>query len=365
MDTPERAPPFPFDAIYKALFRERATISDMLRNHLAAPAGPLGADLLGDLDMRTLRRLPAEWVTRDFRARRGDQVWCADFRVDARDRWPAHLFVHLEFQSRADPDMALRFLDYGGALYRELRDSETVGVDEPCPILCVVIHNGAARWRVPTRASDIARLPPALGQASVPQGLAAFYPWGYHPLDLVRCRDEAPVPGSIVSLIAAIEYAGADGLPSVLRGPLLHTARRLSPRLRETVAAWLRLLAEKYGAELRGLEELMRLKEVEPVTSRLEESIDAAFAQARSEGMERGIELGRSEERALLCGMAALKFGPAATEDMAALLSSVSGPDGLREVGECLMESGTADELLACIRGLLRPNAPDPDARPA
>ena len=113
----------------------------------------------------------------------------------------------------------------------------------------------------------------------------------------------------------------------------------------------------------------MRLNEVEPVTSRLEESIDAAFAQARSEGMERGIERGielvRSEERALLCGMAALKFGAAATEDMAALLSGVSGPDGLREVGECLMESGTADELLACLRGLLRPNGPDPDASPS
>ena len=369
-DAPERAPPFPFDAIYKALFRDRATISDMLRNHLAAPSGPLGADLLGDLDMRTLRRLPAEWVARDFRARRGDQVWCVDFRDAARGRRPARLFVHLEFQSAADRDMALRFLDYGGELCRELRDCGTVGAEDPCAILCVVVHNGAAPWRVSTRAGDIARLPPSFGRASVPRGLAAFYPWGYHALDLARRRGEAPVPGSVVSLIAAIEYAGPNGLPGVLRGPLLRTARGLSPRLRETVGVWLRRLAEKYGTALPELEEMMGLAEVGPVTSRLEESIDAAFARARSEGIEQGveqgieqgIERGRSEERALLCRMASLKFGAAAAEDMAALLPGLSGPDDLREVGECLIESGTTDELLACVRGLLRRKQPGADA---
>ena len=122
----------------------------------------------------------------------------------------------------------------------------------------------------------------------------------------------------------------------------------------------------------------MRLEEVPPVTSRLEESIDAAFARARSEGIEEGIERGmqrvieqgieqgveqgRSEQRALLCRMASLKFGAAAAEDMAALLPGVSGPDGLREVGECLIGSGTADELLACVRDLLRRERPGPDA---
>ena len=357
MDTPEdasgRAPPFPFDAIYKALFRDRATVSDMLRNHLATPPGPLGGDLLGSLDMRTLRRLPGEWVARDFRARRGDQVWCVGFRGGARDRWPANLFVHLEFQSVADRDMALRYLEYGSELYRELRDTGALAAAEPCAILCVVVHNGAALWRAPTRAADIARLPPSFGRASLPEGLAAFYPWGYHPLDLVRHRGEAPVPGSIVSLIAAIEYAGPTGLPGVLRGPLLYTARGLSPRLRQTVGAWLRRLAEKYRTALPELEEMMELAEVGPVTSRIEESIDAAFARARSEGVEQGIERGRSEERALLCRMASVKFGAAAAGDMAALLPGVSGPGDLQEVGECLMQSGTADELLACIRNLL------------
>ena len=356
MDTPQgpdgRKPPFPFDAIYKALFRDRHTVADLLRNHLAAPAGPLGAELLRNLDMRTLRRLPAEWITRDFHARRGDQVWCVDFRESARaDGWPAFLFIHIEYQSRDDGDMALRFLDYGGELHRELRGSGTVGPDDACPILCVVVHNGTSPWRAPTRAGDHMRLPPEFGTASLSRGLAAFHPWGYHPLDLALHRGGEPVPGSVVSLIAAIEYAGPKELPDVLRGPLLDTARGLNPRLRETVGDWLRLLAAKYGTELPELEELMgyEFEELPPVTSRLEESIDEAFAEVRSEGIER--------ERSLLCRMAALKFGDAAVEDMAGLMAGVATPGGLLEVGECLIQSDTADRLLACIRDLLRRDA--------
>ena len=206
--------------------------------------------------------------------------------------------------------------------------------------------------------------PTALMGRSPPPGLAAFYPWGYHPLDLARHRGREPVPGSIVSLIAAIEYAGPKGLPNVLRGPLLPTLRGLNPRLGETVGGWLRRSAEKYGIELPELEKLMRLEEVPPVTSRLEESIDAAFAQARAEGVESGIETGietgieqgRSEERSHLCRMAALKFGDAPVGEMSALMVGVVASDDLREVGECLMRSDTAEKLLACIRDVLRRN---------
>ena len=275
--------------------------------------------------------------------------------------------------------MALRFVDYGGELHRELRDSGTIGADEACPILCVVVHNGASPWRAPTHASDHMRLPPAFGDASPPPGLAAFHPWGYHPLDLALHRGREPVPGSVVSLIAAIEYAGPKGLPNVLRGPLLDTAQGLNPRLRKTVGDWLRLLAERYGTELPELEELMgyEFEELPPVTSRLVESMDAAFADARSTGFDEGrsegieagikagIKTGRSEgiktgierERSHLCRMAALKFGDAAVEDMAGLMAGVATPGDLLEVGECLIQSDTADRLLACIRDVLRQNA--------
>ena len=67
----------------------------------------LGPEILAALDFSTLAKLPAEWVTEDFRRRHGDQVWRIRFKDAAHDVG-AWLLLLLEFQSRDDPDMALR-----------------------------------------------------------------------------------------------------------------------------------------------------------------------------------------------------------------------------------------------------------------
>ena len=140
-----RPPPVPHDAAYKAMYRHRQAILD-LRRYLAAPHGPLGPGTLAALDFSTLAKLPAEWVTEGFRRRHGDQVW----RIRFRDAAPesgigagAWLLLLLEFQSRDDPDMALRILGYVVELYRDLEAQGVVrpGLRRP-PVLPVVVHNG-------------------------------------------------------------------------------------------------------------------------------------------------------------------------------------------------------------------------------
>ena len=370
----EPAAPMPFDAIYKALFNDPDTVADMLRRYLAEPVGPLPAALAGALDFATLRRLPAEWITRDFRARRGDRLWCADFRDDAvRDGWPARMFLHLEFQSAADRDMALRFLEYGTELVRELRGSGAVAPGEACPILCVAVHNGRWRWGPTTRADGPMNLPAVLGAApAVPPGLAAFYPWGYHPLDFARHRRDAPVPGSAVSMIIAIENAGHGNLAEVVTGPVRDTAPALSPAQRGVVAAWLGRLAAKYGTELPPLEEIMRLEEVPPVRSLLEETLDRELAEERSAGRTEGREQGRTEGREqgrteareegreLLLAQAALKFGRDAVRGLAEPLRALPTPDTIRQAGLCIVECASAAEMLTRLRELANRTG-DPD----
>ena len=80
----DRPPPPAHDAAYKAMYRHRQAILD-LRRYLVAPNGPLGHETLAALDFSTLAKLPAEWVTADFRRRHGDQVWRIRFR-DAAPR---------------------------------------------------------------------------------------------------------------------------------------------------------------------------------------------------------------------------------------------------------------------------------------
>ncbi len=65
------------------------------------------------------------------------------------------------------------------------------------------------------------------------------------------------------------------------------------------------------------------------------------------QGIERGIEQGRAEGRALLCRQAARGFEAAAGEQLAGALADVTDPGHLAQVGEWIIDCGTAAELFA------------------
>ena len=241
----------PFDQIYKAMFRHPATIRDMLRGHLVEPRGPLPAATLAALDLRTVRRLPAEWITDAFRSRRGDFAVCVSFRESARRQgYPRHLFLHLEHQSAPDRVMALRFLDYDGEFGRELVASGIVAEGEglPDPVrrgpqrpdaLDRAAAGGGTSRRCHRQSSPSARRRGAWRRST--RGATMCWTWRG-----LRC--EPPIPGSIVSLMAAIEYADRHALPKLFaEGPVAQTWRGLQMPLRRTVSMWIRHIARRHG----------------------------------------------------------------------------------------------------------------------
>ena len=196
---PGPSPPLSHDAAYKAMYRHPQAILD-LRRYLVAPNGPLGPETLAALDFSTLTKLPAEWVTEDFRRRHGDQVWRNRFREAAEDAGAdagAWLLLLLEFQSRDDTDMALRVLDYVVELYRDLEAQGVVsaGTRRP-PVLPVVIHNGAWPWRAPVEVAD--SLSGACGAQAVP---ALGRPW----------------PAGAAVLVGTVGSPGRCGKPATSR----------------------------------------------------------------------------------------------------------------------------------------------------
>ena len=68
-----------------------------------------------------------------------------------------------------------------------------------------------------------------------------------------------------------------------------------------------------------------------------------------AEGREQGLEQGRAEGRALLCRQAARKFDADAARRLAAVLAEVADPERLAQVGDWIIECGTAAELFACL----------------
>ena len=75
----------------------------------------------------------------------------------------------------------------------------------------------------------------------------------------------------------------------------------------------------------------------------LEETVREWTADWVAEGLEQG----RAEERALLCRQAARKFDAATGQRLAAALADVADAERLAEVGDWIIECGTAAELLA------------------
>ncbi len=354
---PDRPAQIPHDAAYKAMYRHPQTILD-LRHFLAAPSGPLHPGTLAALDFSTLAKLPAEWVTADFRRRHGDQVWRIRFRDAASDAGAgAWLLLLLEFQSRDDTDMALRILGYVVELYRDLEAQGVVrpGTRRP-PVLPVVIHNGVSPWRAPVEVTELIALREL--PAPVRRDLESLQPsQRLHVVDFPTCRQEDLVPGNVVSLQIGFEYAGPSDYETLL--PAVVELRDAG--LRRTVWEWVVRRAHRHGLALEGLDvegTFFRSR----IGENMKRATEAWFAEGRAEGVEeglrRGIEQGLEQQRALLMRQVATKFGVGASERIEPLLARVVDAALLVEIGDVLLVSGTETELVERVEAVVASGVP-------
>ena len=222
------------------------------------------------------------------------------------------------------------------------------------PVLPIVIYNGRRPW---TAASDVAAL-----VASSDPVLAPYQPsQRYFLLDEGRAAREGLPRDNLVSALIALETNRDRTRLPVLLEPLIGLLReRRDDELKRAFEAWVAqvLLPRRF----RGTppESLPRLEEVQTmleetvrewtadwVAEGREQGLEQGREQGLEQGREQGLEQGRAEERALLCRQAARKFDAAAAERLSAALAEVADPDRLAEVGDWIIECGTADELLA------------------
>ena len=94
-------------------------------------------------------------------------------------------------------------------------------------------------------------------------------------------------------------------------------------------------------------EALGPLEQLKETYTMLEETVQGWLERGRIQGIEQGIEQGRHEERALLCRLAARKFGGDASDRLAAALAGVTEPERLAQVGDWIIECATAADLIA------------------
>jgi hypothetical protein len=92
---------------------------------------------------------------------------------------------------------------------------------------------------------------------------------------------------------------------------------------------------------------LPSIREYEEASAVLANKIDRWEAEILQRGIERGIE----QETARLRRLAERRFGAAAAEQLATALAGVTDPDRLAEAGDWIVDSATAADFLARVRG--------------
>ncbi len=324
------------DAAYKQLFSQPRMVQDLLEGFAARGWSDA-------LDLESLTALPASYVGHDLRQRHGDLVWRVRFHDD---RW-LYLVLLLEFQSDVDRSMAVRILTYTGLLHQRLIDERVLQEYGALPpVLPIVIYNGRGPWTAPRDVADLI--------AATEAALAPYQPaQRYFLLDEGRTRPADLPPGNLVSALVALETTrDRQKIVRRLRTLIGLLAGQEDAELRRAFSAWTRQALMPAPFRPAETDPLAQLEEVHSMLAEtVREWTKDWVAQGHEEGLQKGREEGRAEERSLLCRLAARKFDASAAEQLAEALAGMDDPAHLAQVGEWIIECGTAGDLLARVRG--------------
>jgi len=321
------------DHAYRLLFSRPELVADLLRDFVREP-------WVAALDLETLDRVGASFVSSELREREGDVIW----RVRAGEDW-LYVYLLIEFQSRVDPIMAARLLAYVGLLYQDLghRKELAPGGRLP-PVVPIVIYNGTRRWGA---ARELSRL-----IAPGPAGLERYTPeLRYLLLDETRYT-EAEL-GPLRSLLAAVfrleSSTGSDALVRAL-ALAVHTLR--DPRYaaaREAMRTWVHrvLLPGRFP----GLEFPEGLT-LEEDTAMLAQRVKNWTRVWREEGREEGLEQGLAAERRMLLRQIERRFGAATATAAEPMLTRFARPEPLERVGEAVIDGQDSEDFLSRLRDL-------------
>ncbi len=159
----------PHDAFFKACFGKPEVARKLFQEHLPA-------DIAGPIDWATLKLHPTSFVKRTLEQSHADLV----FGVRSGDQ-EILIYLLLEHQTTTHPLMPLRMLGYLTEMWFAHTDQSKPSLPLPA-IIPFVIHQGPARWNVPTEFCDLVAVPTSLGSSLVP-----FLPkFRYALLDLTQ-----------------------------------------------------------------------------------------------------------------------------------------------------------------------------------
>ncbi len=310
------------DGSYRLLFSHPRMTEDLLR-------GFVREDWIEQVDFRFLERCGEVTISERLERREEDLVWKAHWRDG-----PMPFYLHIEFQSSADPFMAVRNMTYLGLRYEDLVRKRELSATGLLPIVIpLVLYNGKPGWFAPREISELI--------AAVRDGRWRYIPQlRYLFVDVHREPAPDADPDNLAALLFALERSRSHGeidrgiarLAEILRGPE-------GLELRRAFTAFLRysLLPARFpGARIPAIQDL---EEVRPM---LRETVQEWTQQWLEEGRQQGRQEGEAQ---LLTRMIELRFGPLAETDRARIQRA--GAAKLLAWGERLLNAGSLSEVFS------------------
>ncbi len=205
-------------------------------------------------------------------------------------------------------------------------------------MLPVVLYNGTEPW---TAAREIREL---IGPAG--PWLARYQPaQSYFLLDVRRVPADDLPRRNLLRAVAGLEQSRSNAdLLRVWEALQLWMRDPRAGELQRAFVDWIRQMAERLAPSGSVMPPLQTWEEVRMT---LVERVAEWPKQWLREGREQGLEQGLEQQRALLCRMAAARFGDATAARLAEAVAPITDPERLADVGEWLGRCDTAAEFLA------------------
>jgi predicted transposase YdaD len=265
-------------------------IQDLLREIV-------GEQWVERIDFASGEKVDTSFVSSRYESRESDVIW----KFRRRDGGePVYVYILVEFQSRPDPSMPVRFMGYVSLFYQNLLAGQPAAASRKLPpVIPVLIYTGSEPWNV---ATDLGSL---IGDLDPSAEI-------YRPQLRYRLVDEAAYSreelaglSSPVADLFRIEKS-RDWLEVRTS---VHRLRQSIPSgeasLRQAFENWLqKVILPRFGVSLEEASAAFTLEELETM---LAESIDRWNREIREEGRQEGH---REGEARVVLRLLHLKFGP-------------------------------------------------------
>lgn len=302
-----------------------------------------------ELDMGSLALMPNELISESLSIRRSDLIWSVRWRNQR-----VYIYVMLEFQSRPDPIMPLRMVEYVAALYRSLINSGQIDSAGPYPpVYPLILYHGTPPWLVPKNIRA--------NLASMPAGLCSYnLSLGYQVVDVRRMA--ADLPADTENLAEAMLRVQcrvrSEDIPPAAAAMLEMLEKTGRSRLWNSFRPWLRELLLQHFPSVRwprgdSLKEILAMLKSDTIEWKPEwhdPGVELGRAQGLEQGLEKGLEQGASALRQTLNTFAQVRFGQSVAVLVAGAVANISEVDKLAEVGRWIGECDSGEMLLARLR---------------